>query len=137
MNRVSLFNKMGIPKCLCRLEFQLFEQLSHGQFVVGGHGFQDAAKKGSGFERAMVGNGGGWTFLSARPMEGGRLGASRGSFAFHWRHDRNVVAPYFGDRLSPDCGHLPGSFVVLGDDFPEVYRTEAHTDAHRLALAGE
>jgi hypothetical protein len=40
-----------------------------------------------------MGLAGGWTLLSALPMEGERLGASRGSFASHWRHDRSVVAP--------------------------------------------
>ena len=43
-----------------------------------------------------MGLAGGWTLLSALPMERESLGASRGSFAFHWQHDRSVVAPYFG-----------------------------------------
>ena len=36
---------MGILNARGRLDFQFFEHLSHGQFVVSGHGFQDATKK--------------------------------------------------------------------------------------------
>ena len=36
------------------LQLQLGEQFLDGELVVCGHGFQDAAKQGAGFERAVV-----------------------------------------------------------------------------------
>jgi len=42
------------------------EQFLDGEFVMGGHGFQDTAQQGAGFQRAMI-----WNRDMVRPTHGG------------------------------------------------------------------
>ncbi len=66
--------------------------------------------------------GGEWTLLSALPTGGEKWGASRGSFASYWQHDRSVVAPAEvaadgGEIVAFEIEEAPGDFEGV---IPEV-----------------